>query len=87
MKKFELTTNTKVILGKTLFQIRALVSFGDVEAGELGGWVEKDGCLDQSGDAWVSGNADVMWFSNVGSEFGTLTAIRAKDGGILISRG
>ena len=40
MKKFELTnefiTNR---FGTKLFRIRALVEFGDVEAGELGGYV------------------------------------------------
>ena len=42
MKKFELTTNTKILFGKKIFQIRALVSFGNVKAGELGGWIEKE---------------------------------------------
>lgn len=59
MKKFELTTNTKMFLGKKLFQIKALISFGDVEAGELGGYIEKEENLDYDGDAWVSGNACV----------------------------
>ena len=59
MKKFELTTNTKIFLGKKLFQIKALISFGDVEAGELGGYIEKEENLDQSGDAWVYGDARV----------------------------
>ena len=59
MKKFELTTNTKMFLGKKLFQIKALISFGDVEAGELGGYIEKEENLDYDGDAWVSGNARV----------------------------
>ena len=59
MKKFELTTDTKMHLGRKLFRIKALVSFGDVEAGDLGGYVEKEGNLDQSGDAWVYGNACV----------------------------
>ena len=36
MKKYELTTNTKMHLGRKLFQIKALVSFGDVKKGELG---------------------------------------------------
>jgi hypothetical protein len=36
-KKFEFTGETKVILGRhTLHRIRALISFGKVEAGELG---------------------------------------------------
>ena len=60
MKKFELTgefvTN---IFGKKLFRIRALVAFGDVEAGELGGYVEKEENLSDDGEAWVSGNAEV----------------------------
>ena len=60
MKKYELTgefiTN---IFGKKLFRIRALVAFGDVEAGELGGYVEKEENLSDDGDAWVSGNARV----------------------------
>ena len=59
MKKFELTTNTKMFLGKKLFQIKALISFGDVEVGELGGYIEKEENLDYDGDAWVSGNACV----------------------------
>ena len=58
-KKFELTTNTKVLLGKKLFQIKALVSFGNVEAGELGGYIEKEENLSHDGNAWVCGNAEV----------------------------
>ena len=60
MKKFELTSETKInIFGKKLFRIKALISFADVEAGETGGWVEKEGNVNQSGDAWVYGNAEV----------------------------
>ena len=58
MKKFELTgefiTN---IFGKKLFRIRALVAFGNVEAGEFGGYVEKEENLSDDGNAWVSGDA------------------------------
>lgn len=57
MKKFELTSETKLWLGKTLFRIRALVAFGDVDAGELGGWIEKESNLSQDGNAWVCDNA------------------------------
>ena len=57
MKKYELTAESIVKFGRILFRIKALVAFGDVEAGELGGFVEKEENLDQSGDAWVSGNA------------------------------
>lgn len=59
MKKFELTSEFVTFLGKKLFRIKALVAFGGVKEGELGGFVEKEENLDQSGDAWVSGNARV----------------------------
>ena len=57
MKKFELTTNTKMLFGRKLFRIKALVSFGDVTAGDLGGYVEKEGNLSHDGNAWVYDNA------------------------------
>ena len=61
MKKFELTSETKInIFGKKLFRIKALISFADVEAGETGGWVEKEGNVNQSGNAWVYGDAEVF---------------------------
>ena len=59
MKKYELTSETKVFLGKTLYRIKALVQFGNVNAGDLGGWIEKEENLSQSGNAWVYGNASV----------------------------
>lgn len=61
MKKFELTAESKInIFGKKLFRIKALISFGDVEEGETGGWIEKEENLEQSsGNAWVYGNAEV----------------------------
>ena len=45
------------------------------------------------GDAWVYGNAqieqctDLFWLSIIGSENGTYTAFKNKDGGILVNRG
>ena len=69
MKKFELTSETKInIFGKKLFRIKALISFADVEAGETGGWVEKEGNVNQSGDAWVSGNAEVYGNAEVSGD-------------------
>ena len=61
MKKFELTAESKInIFGKKLFRIKALISFGNVEEGETGGWIEKEENLEQvSGDAWVYGDAEV----------------------------
>ena len=59
MKKFELTTDTKINFGRKLFRIKALVSFGDVKEGTLGGYVEKEENLDHEGNAWVYDDAKV----------------------------
>ena len=59
MKKYELTTNTKMCFGRKLYQIKALKDFGDVKAGDLGGYIEKEENLSQDGIAWVFGNAYV----------------------------
>ena len=60
MKKFELTNEFITnMFGTKLFRIRALVEFGDVEAGELGGYVEKESNLGHDDNAWVYGNARV----------------------------
>ena len=57
MKKFELTTESIYLLGIKLFRIKALVTFGCVKKGELGGFVEKEENLDHTGSAWIFGNA------------------------------
>ena len=59
MKKYEFTGVTKNHMGRILHQIKALVSFGDVKAGDLGGWIEKEENLSQDGDAWVYDDARV----------------------------
>ena len=60
MKKFELTSESIVnIFGKKLFRIKALIEFGNVKEGELGGFVEKEENLSHEGNAWVYGNAKV----------------------------
>ena len=58
MKKFELTSESIVnIFGKKLFRIKALVEFGNVKEGEIGGFVEKEENLSHDGNAWVYGDA------------------------------
>ena len=62
MKKFELTSEFNLnFFGRKFFRIKALVNIEryGVKAGDLGGWVEKEDNLSQSGNAWVSGNAEV----------------------------
>ena len=100
-KKYELTDEfIEIFGGKKLYRIKALVSFGVVVAGQLGGFIESEKNLDQSlsGNAWVSGDALVrshavisehkmiFWASNVGSENGTLTVFNGKDG-LIVTRG
>ncbi len=73
MKKYELTAEFIEKWGKKLFRIKALISFGSVEVGELGGYVEKEDNLAQTGNAWVSGNAWVYgdaWVSGNAEVYG-----------------
>ena len=61
-KKYELTDEfIEHWSGRKLYRIRALVAFGAVVAGQLGGFVESEKNLDQSlyGDARVYGDAQV----------------------------
>lgn len=59
MKKYELTNECITFTGRKLYRIKALVDFGDVKAGELGGYIEKEDNLSHDGNAWVSDNAKV----------------------------
>ena len=59
MKKYEFTGEVKLWVGKTLHQIKAVVAFGSVKAGEIGGWIEKEENLAHDGNAWVYGDARV----------------------------
>lgn len=59
MKKYKLTNETITFNRKTLFRIKALRKFADVKAGELGGFVEKEDNLSQTGDAWIYDDAIV----------------------------
>ena len=59
-KKYELVLDQRIILtGATLYRIRALKDFGNVKAGDLGGFVASERNLSQLGDCWVSGDAQV----------------------------
>ena len=100
-KKYELLKDDIITApnGKTLYRIKALIDFGVVVAGSLGGYIEKEDNLAHTGNAWVSGDAqvfgdarvsgddDLVWFSNVGTEQGTLTVYKSKDDSLLATRG
>lgn len=88
MKKFELTSEFITnVLGTKLFRIKALVEFGDVIAGELGGYIEKEENLAQDGDACVCGDADYSTVKGFGRIFRTTTFFRKKDKDIGVSCG
>lgn len=53
MKRYELTDKWIPYLDTKLFQIRALESFGDIERGQLGGYIESEANLDPESCAWV----------------------------------
>lgn len=58
MKKYKLLdTDTKMFLGRTLFRIQALASFGNVEEGDLGGYIEREENLAHEGNAWIYDDA------------------------------
>lgn len=63
MRKYEFTGKTRVIGEVILHQIKAVISFGEVVPGELGGWIEKEDNLSQAGDAWVWGQVGEHYFS------------------------
>lgn len=85
MKKYEFTGETKMLGGITLRRIRALISFGSVTAGDVGGWIESEKNLSHASNAWVYGNArvsgeaqvygaaDVLTIGPIGSRSATLT--------------
>ena len=70
-----MTSKVVEYAGRKLYQIRALKDFGEVKAGDLGGYIEKEENLSHDGRAWIynsalvydnariSGNAKV--FNNV----------------------
>ena len=61
-KKFILTDKFVInSFGIKLFQIKCTKSFKYAQKGDFGGYVEKEGNLDQENDAWVSGDA---WVSD-----------------------
>ena len=88
-KKYEFVDGDTITTpsGKTLRRIRALVAIGlSVEAGDLGGYIESEKNLSTSGNARVKKQSDIFWASIVGSENGTLTVMRGKDG-LIVARG
>ena len=58
--KYEFTGETKIVYGRTLRRIKAIVAIGaTVAPGDIGGWIESENNLSVSGNAWVYGDAMV----------------------------
>ena len=67
-EKYKLTERYIKRLGVKLFQIQALVAFGTVVAGELGGYIQSEECLSHYGNAWVYGDARVSGDAHVSGD-------------------
>lgn len=64
-KKYKLTKETMCFDGVTLHRIKALKDFGDVVAGELGGWVEAERNLSQEGNCWINMEAKAYGYTEI----------------------
>lgn len=69
MKKYEFTGETKEFFGHTLHRIRAVIDFGDVKAGDLGGWIETEENLSHEGNAWVYGQACISGQARISGQY------------------
>ena len=58
--KYKLTDETIKHNDKTLYRIQALKDFGNVKAGDLGGWIQSETSLSQNGDCWVYDEARIF---------------------------
>lgn len=68
MNKYEMLYDDKIEMGgHTLYRIKALKDFGNVKAGDIGGYIEKEENLSQEGICWVCDNA---WVCNNAKVYG-----------------
>lgn len=58
--KYELSDECIRVGNVTLYRIRALSDFGNISAGDLGGYIQSYENLSQEGDCWVYHNAKVF---------------------------
>lgn len=84
MEKYELTDRIKIYRGHTLHQIRAVRDFGNIKAGSLGGYIEKEANLAQDGDCWVKNEAIAYMNASVSEHAQIMgNAVIAYDGKVL----
>lgn len=58
-KKYKFTEETRIYNGRLLHRIVAIRDFSNIQAGQKGGWIEKEDNLSHKGDCWVSKDAIV----------------------------
>lgn len=59
-KKYEILKDQSITMnGSMIYRIKALKDFGDVKAGDMGGFVEKEENLSHEGPCWIYGDAMV----------------------------
>jgi NDP-sugar pyrophosphorylase family protein len=84
-KKYVLTDETRIVEGRTLYRIKAVRDFGNVKAGQLGGWVEDEWNLSHLGNCWIADDACVYDKANISDAAQvrgkTVVAGNAKVGG------
>jgi len=61
-------TDTKVVDGHVVKRIEALKDFGEVKAGDLGGYIESEANLDMGGHCWIYDDAVVYGDAKVADE-------------------
>ena len=89
MNKYKILEGQYIkVCGKKLYRIQALKDFNGVKSGDIGGYIEKDSNLSQSGNAWVYGDALVSgnaWVSDT-RHYLNLGPIGSRDGYTTIYR-
>lgn len=59
-KKYEILKDQAIAMnGSTIYRIKALRNFGDVKAGDIGGFIEKEENLSHEGSCWIYDDAMV----------------------------
>lgn len=58
-KKYKFTEETRIYKGRLLHRIVAIRDFSNIQAGQKGGWIEKEDNLSHEGNCWVSHEAIV----------------------------
>lgn len=83
MRKYKLTEDTVQITRNgakiTLYRVQALRDFGDIKAGDLGGYIESEANLSHNGDCWIFDNAKVFGSAKVGGKAKVYDNARVSD--------